>query len=224
MFDKKNTMILTVVAVATLIVAVIGASFAYFSISVGGTASTTASVTTANPGNITIDGAQKTLTLNVSAADMSLANAGHLYYATADGSARKDNSDNSITIATAKLNNGEANVTYTCDYTIEVKSTTQLTNVRSGDMFIKFTGDGFTGDNGTIDLSTLTQSGASGYIKNVNSNFTLAGPSASKELKASLWLVNKTGDATNNQNYLAGQTISVTITVTGKTCQINATK
>lgn len=218
MFDKKNTMILTIVAVATLLVAVIGASFAYFSLSVGGTASTTANVTTANPGNITIDGTEETISLHVTAANMSLANAGKTYYATESGSVSE--TDTPITIATAKLTGGDANASYTCDYTIEVKSTTQLTNVKNGDIFIKFAGDGISTD-GTIDLSTLTQSGSSGYIKNVNGKFTLEGAEANKDLKASLYIVNKNGDA-GDQNYLAGQTISITITVTGKTCQINS--
>ena len=220
MFDKKNTMILTIVAVATLLVAVIGASFAYFSLSVGGTASTTANVTTANPGNITIDGAQKTISLHVTAADMSLAKAGKTYYATESGSVSE--TDTPITIATATLTGGDANASYTCDYTIEVKSTTQLTNVKNGDIFIKFAGDGIS-TNGTIDLSTLAQTGGTGdYKKSIDGKFTLEGTTANKDLKASLYIVNKTGDATNNQNYLAGQTISVTITVTGKTCQINS--
>lgn len=136
MFDKKNTMILTIVAVATLLVAVIGASFAYFSLSVGGTASTTANVTTASPGNITIDGTEETISLHVTASDMSLANAGSTYYATKSGTTSKD-IDNPITIATAKLTGGDANASYTCDYTIEVKSATKLDNVKSGDIFIQ---------------------------------------------------------------------------------------
>ena len=39
--DKKNTMLLTVIAVATLLVAVVGATFAYFSVTVGGSSTTT---------------------------------------------------------------------------------------------------------------------------------------------------------------------------------------
>jgi hypothetical protein len=34
--DKKNTMLLTVIAVATLLVAVVGATFAYFSVAATG--------------------------------------------------------------------------------------------------------------------------------------------------------------------------------------------
>src|SRR5574344_953774 len=47
--EKKNMVLLTIVAVATLLVAVVGATFAYFSASVGGTGNTsnnTSTVTT----------------------------------------------------------------------------------------------------------------------------------------------------------------------------------
>ena len=77
MFDKKNTMILTIVAVATLLVAVVGATFAYFSTGIsGGATTTTATVTTATPGSIVIDGGNKTLTLRLGVADMMQTNTG----------------------------------------------------------------------------------------------------------------------------------------------------
>ena len=44
MENKKNTILLTVIAVATLLVAVVGATFAYFSISADATGVTTTNV------------------------------------------------------------------------------------------------------------------------------------------------------------------------------------
>lgn len=59
MENKKNTILLTVIAVATLLVAVVGATFAYFSASTGSTATKNVTVQTGSAGSsaITIDNA-----------------------------------------------------------------------------------------------------------------------------------------------------------------------
>ena len=69
---KRNTMLLTVIAVATLLVAVVGATFAYFSLSVSGEAKTiTATTTTGKLGVFTIDqNAKNNLSLSITAEDM----------------------------------------------------------------------------------------------------------------------------------------------------------
>lgn len=57
--EKKNMVLLTVIAVATLLVAVVGATFAYFTASVGGTGNTannTTSVTTVTLASVTYEG------------------------------------------------------------------------------------------------------------------------------------------------------------------------
>ena len=51
MENKKNTILLTVIAVATLLVAVVGATFAYFTAQGGTTAQTPVNVTTAQTSN-----------------------------------------------------------------------------------------------------------------------------------------------------------------------------
>ena len=82
--DKKNTMLLTVIAVATLLVAVVGATFAYFAIgaTVENNAKTTITGGTegADVGSVALKGASS-LKLKLSAEDMSLANKGYYYYA-----------------------------------------------------------------------------------------------------------------------------------------------
>ena len=68
--EKKNTMLLTVIAVATLLVAVVGATFAYFSITVSGEAtSTAATATTAKIPTITLEQGETSFGLIVTAAD-----------------------------------------------------------------------------------------------------------------------------------------------------------
>ena len=50
--DKKNTMLLTVIAIATLLVAVVGATFAYFSVTA--TNNATATTATALPSSVLV--------------------------------------------------------------------------------------------------------------------------------------------------------------------------
>ena len=61
--EKKNTMLLTVIAVATLLVAVVGATFAYFSLTVDtkGYTKTTAEVTSESVALITLTNTNKDL-------------------------------------------------------------------------------------------------------------------------------------------------------------------
>ena len=51
--ERKNTVLLTVIAVATLLVAVIGATFAYFTATAGGSGTTPVSVQTSSSGSST---------------------------------------------------------------------------------------------------------------------------------------------------------------------------
>ena len=70
--EKKNTMLLTVIAVATLLVAVVGATFAYFSLTVEGNATTTkAEITTGKTGIFTASGGKSDLKLKLTATQMS---------------------------------------------------------------------------------------------------------------------------------------------------------
>ena len=55
MENRKNTILLTVIAVATLLVAVVGATFAYFTAQGGGTATTPITVTTSTSSNSSFD-------------------------------------------------------------------------------------------------------------------------------------------------------------------------
>ena len=66
--ERKNTVLLTVIAVATLLVAVIGATFAYFTATTGGSGTTPTTVTTSSQASSTFVGTS--LTLSVLASDM----------------------------------------------------------------------------------------------------------------------------------------------------------
>ena len=71
--EKKNTMLLTVIAVATLLVAVVGATFAYFSLTVdGGTSSTVVKSQSQNLPTITMEKGKDTFGISVTAEDMAM--------------------------------------------------------------------------------------------------------------------------------------------------------
>ena len=142
--DKKNTMLLTVIAVATLLVAVVGATFAYFGVT-GGDDSATAAVTGSveSVGTVLLSATNADLELVVSDADMSRANSGKTYYAAtnekvtveAGGQAPTPN-----TIATATAS-GES--TYTCTYSLAVTARNEnapSTSITTDEGWVQFGG------------------------------------------------------------------------------------
>ncbi len=224
--DKKNTMLLTVIAVATLLVAVVGATFAYFSLTVSGEATTTnATVTTSNPGLIALKEGEKTLELKLNAAEMAQADEAYAkYYAlSSEDKTSAEESGNIYSKSVAKeyeiaqfnLTGGDAKAKYSCGYKITITATQGLTTLlqaqdkklQEGDMAVVITADGIGGDSvntKTVDLSTLEENKAE-----VTGTVVLQGTSASKSIKADLYLENRDAE----QDYLAGQTLGVTISV-----------
>lgn len=137
--DKKNTMLLTVIAVATLLVAVVGATFAYFSVTGETTNATSAvDVSVENVGSVALNGGGD-FDLTVTAAQM--ANLGETK--TYGGSAVK--------VATATLDGGDQGVKYSCSFNLNVDTTnTTMTGLKATDGGVDLT----FGPNVTVDPST----------------------------------------------------------------------
>ena len=115
--DKKNTMLLTVIAVATLLVAVVGATFAYFAISTGDSTNTSKTTVTGstegtNVGSVALQG-NEDLTMKLTAADMASANQTHTFYANKSGTATID-VEQKLDVGTATLTGGDADIKYEC--------------------------------------------------------------------------------------------------------------
>ncbi len=170
--DKKNTMLLTVIAVATLLVAVVGATFAYFSIVQSGSGSTetdfngqiqkwddTATITLDE-----VDGdGQPTdadnLYLAVTAADMGYANIGHKYWAKreTDASTEKGQNTEKVTVSASDMETGDAKHLYTIStahikggtkdkaYTCTSKLTVKLVNHSAFDTAMQTNNNGADG-------------------------------------------------------------------------------
>jgi len=105
--DKKNTMLLTVIAVATLLVAVVGATFAYFSVTNSTVGGTTVDAAVEQVGTVTLSGGAD-LDLTVTAAQMAQSAAPATY------------SLGSAVVAHAELANNGENETYYCQFTLNV--------------------------------------------------------------------------------------------------------
>lgn len=223
--DKKNTMLLTVIAVATLLVAVVGATFAYFAI--GATAENNAKTTitgsteNAQVGTVALTG-NNDINMALTAEDMSLANKGHTFYAKGDGTAVID-SEQKLTIGTATLTGGSSGVVYKCiaKYTITYDDT---------DLGAITWSDGTSdqealGDDGAVlklsakdgstidipaDLQTIKLKDlASNKTKSGNITFTITGngSSVTSELQASLAIANSEKE---QQGRLANKKFTIT--------------
>lgn len=215
--DKKNTMLLTVIAVATLLVAVVGATFAYFAISTGDSANTskttiTGSTENTKVGSVALQG-DETLTMNLTAQDMAEANKGNTFYATKEGKATMG-SEQRLDIGTATLTGGDSDIKYECKavYKVTYDDTdkTPDNQVENGNIdwqeedgaVLKLYGadanvtvsiqDGGYTDEG-LKLSDLKEASTGG--KTVNVTFKLTGGSVTEaKLQASLAIANSSND------------------------------
>ena len=198
--DKKNTMLLTVIAVATLLVAVVGATFAFFALGQNSTQTgSSAQVTTKGAaGSVLASGGGKNLLLNVTSAQMQSSQQG-TYYAVLTGDPVKTAQNHEL----AKFEVTEAgDKTYTCTFNFTVSST-GLEAVKAGEGAITLTAsEGVTLTGGTTfnyaDIATA---------KTVNGTVVLNSTRTSADIKVDATLVNTDKE---QQEYLAGLNGTVT--------------
>ncbi len=222
--EKKNTMLLTVIAVATLLVAVVGATFAYFSLSTTGGSNTTATISTPKVGQALISTKQESLQLTLTAQDMDKSKAGTTYYASTDG-ATKD-SATPIPIAEVTLSEAQDTAKYSCTTTVKVtadnteEDTNMLSSLEKG--WAKLTlGGSVTADIDIADLKdTNTREETGTYELEVSS----AG-SVTKDILSAVLSFTNTADTeevpnSGNQNAVAGKTLKVKVEVKEGTCTL----
>ncbi len=239
--DKKNTMLLTVIAVATLLVAVVGATFAYFSISANkdsATSKITGSTENAEVGGVVLTGDQS-LKLTLTAEHMATAKQGTTYYASKNGvpveSTEQDSKVNKLDVGVASLTGGSAGVVYYCTANYKVtyseKEDSNITwsdgtgeQVALGDdaavlTFYTDTGVDITGDMASAiklkDLKDASVAGKTGVV-----TFTITGTGdkqtpVTKTLQASLAVKNSDKD---QRERLAGKEFYVNIEATSFKC------
>lgn len=200
--DKKNTMLLTVIAVATLLVAVVGATFAYFTASNTASGTTTATVTTEAVGAVTVAPVDTELHLNLTAAQMAVDAATNSYWAVTDDEAKFSATQVDATVAQMDVS-GVAGTTYDCEFTLAVDKNAIF---KSGDASVVFTlGSG-------VSMAGVTSETPIDYTQlaaTYKVEFEQNGPVTDKDLvKVALQVHNTDNEA--GQNYLLGQDLSTT--------------
>ena len=215
--DKKNTMLLTVIAVATLLVAVVGATFAYFTAVNVDNASTTAATTVEDVGLVSLSSGQA-LHLDVTAEDFSKAAAtnggtdGKTYYAQpAPGRAEQAENDEVLAIT---VDGGSKDAVYECTFNLAVTTTgtatgtTEFPAVVEEDLVLTL-GGSFSGLNGNYDMATTANRTLSKTVK-----VYLTGADATKNITAEVALRN----STTTQDSLKGANITTTFAATNLVC------
>lgn len=130
--EKKNTMLLTVIAVATLLVAVVGATFAYYSVT-GNTESATRTVTTTTPklGSVSLTDSDKNLYLKISGDQMAnTADARKTYYHQESDTYADTNSNRWTKVANIVAQGGENDTTYSCKFNYTVVTDGTMTTAK----------------------------------------------------------------------------------------------
>ncbi len=225
--DKKNTMLLTVIAVATLLVAVVGATFAYFSVANAENQTIQANVQTGKIPTVAVTSDHSNLYLKVSAAEMANYETPKYYYAkdtdcpeeascNKPGTTSADD-DKYIDIAQVAITGGDNDTKYTCTGKIEVTSDslTDIEGLTNGDITIGLKNLTGSDDTASVDAQIVKDKGQ-GATQNLNFKFT---GNQSATISAYVLLEN----STQNQSYLAGKNLTFKIGVNDVKCTIDTT-
>ena len=219
-------MLLTVIAVATLLVAVVGATFAYFSLQAESSSSTNVTVSTPKVGEALISAIKPSLTLNLTAQDMAKDKAGTTYYATESETNSESPTDVDITQVT--LSNAQDGAKYSCvtnvSVSVDENTKSMLEHLEEGWAKLVLKGTGV-GESETIDLSEFKNAeGPKQYTGTAVVTATSSASVTENILKAQLSFtnINDSGEILNSgiQNDIAGTELKVNITVTGGTCTL----
>ena len=225
--EKKNSLILTVITCVSLLVLVVGATFAYYGISTVNTNNTSAfTVQTSKVGIVTMTRQTQNMHIAVSGADMAYSNIGAKYYsisgtytAPAQGQNFIPSRGTTVTehnLFTAAVTGGESDALYDCNFTLTVtKSGTMLSSLVSGDIKLVIGGASTVNTNvtanGTYDL--VSDFSNNQLVKTVY--FHGINGTTAQTLTGHLELNNTSLD----QRALADKSLSVTIAATGLTCE-----
>ncbi len=220
--EKKKQKVAALVGLITLLIAVLGATYAFFQMDTDTNSSnTTITGSTPDKSLVTLKGVTSNLHLNISASDMSLANANNEYYATdVEGKAYENTeSDGTKTIASVELSGGEATTKYSCTAKLTVSRVTEpdadkdtmIEVLHSGDMILQFKGNIISEK---LDLSELKENNPKEY----NLKFKVTG-NTPEEIQAYIKLINK-DETQDPQNYLAGRKLNIDISTSELQCEV----
>lgn len=158
---KKNTMLIASLGILTLLVTVLGSTFAYFNIQTNAnTERTIVDTTSAKPsGVVTFDTKTEFLTFQIADAEMSTDNVGKKYYATNDITANyaTEEAEHVFTLAEAKVNGGDISFKCYYDFTISLAESSNMHPETKGEVVLNFGGDSTITSGHSIDLIDLIE-------------------------------------------------------------------
>lgn len=209
--EKKNTMLLTVVAVATLLVAVVGATFAYFTATGNVQASSNATVTTSAVDSVA--GGATDCTLAVTGADMRKDDG------TAEGVAKTSDACTLKITGTKDANNTQATK---CTYDITYTPTNALTIRGAGNeksvKELSLVGSAAT-DKETATLTTKAYAETDLYNVTAKTTLVTGATFTFSETTTATWTFNtKFYNYNFDQNALADKTFGGTLAIENISC------
>lgn len=210
--NKSKTIILTIIAVVTLLGVVAGATFAYFTFTSTISSDTnTITGTTGSVGSITLTSSTTALHITTVAEDFSETNKGDVYWSTNSTTDNYRTSSSSYKMHDLKVTGGADNTIYKCTYTLTL-TTTGLpeSGVKAGDYVVYFKDSADNNFTKSLDMATVANRTASYTITRY-----LTGPST-KSINGYSKLTNRDAD----QNYLQGLTIVTSYTASNLSCEI----
>ncbi len=228
---KRNTIVLTIIAIATLVVAVVGATFAYYSVETRDTTSKTTFTGTNNPiGAITLTTPVTDLQMTITPTDMSGTFTQKKFYALVPGTATEApstsvgqyaKSKKKHEIAKASLVGGNNETAYTCTAKLNVTTSGEMASaLLSGDAFLYLEAANATIE-GSSNLTTLDLSTIKNATKTYNIVYRVNGLTESNKL-AHIYADIELNNTEKDQSYLAGA-LSPDKTRPGSTLIVNIT-
>ncbi|MBE6156486.1 MAG: hypothetical protein E7161_01950 [Firmicutes bacterium] len=216
--DKKNTMLLTVIAVATLLVAVVGATFAYFTASNNASGTTVIETTTEAVGSITLTGG-KEMHLTLLENDMTQATAGEsgkVFWATAGDDNFVADREN-VAVSTLKITGGESTTNYSCSYTLTVAKTGDAALLEAGDAELYVTANNATiAGLDTANAIDITELEAKDYTV----EFTRTGNTTEENGEIVVSAAMKFTNKSTEQDHFAGKDFGVSFENSDLNCSI----
>ncbi len=208
--DKRKMIMTSIIGVVTLLVLVIGATYAYFNVDIVSTvANSTINIKMPPSESIALNGLESKLHINLKNSDMVLENIGS-YYSTSDNSKSYVTSDDEAKTIVAKLVSENLTLRNKCSVNVMVNLDTSLNSMGSvlenDDAFLFISG-------GTsvkfIDLYDLKETGQMNFTLDFVININ-----GSQDIKSYLKINNKN----NSQIYLAGKELLVSLKISNIKC------
>ena len=223
--DKKNTMLLTVIAVATLLVAVVGATFAFFAVT-GNDTTTGATVTSTTDeiGNVAIATTNAEMHIDTTAADFAESLATKEMWAKVGASApvRSDYNDTETPITAFTLTaTGASTVHYVCTVGVTATTTATARTTTNPATVVSLEADEYSVrlKSGAADTGLLNVVSPSTNMS-ISKTFTIhLNGGTTQTIDASAKLVNTT---LNQSGHLSNASIQTALAVSSFTCTTEA--